>query len=120
MKHRGEIVSKLVYQKGWSKVKLAEELGINRQTLYNQLDKAEMKLPYIIKIGKLLDVDFLELIPDLKKEYEELQKFPDLHEDFEVQAIEPIEMMISLDGTQETLTRLFRRLTAINNSLRLD
>lgn len=118
MEHRGEIVSQVLRQKGINLTQLAPDLGIRRQTLYNQLDMANMKTTYILKIGELIGVDFTELIPSLKKEIlntTEIQE--EERPDYGID-IEPLSMMVTLDGTIGNLEKLFHRLTKINEALR--
>lgn len=118
MEHRGEIVSQVVRQKGTNLTKLADDIGIRRQTLYNQLDMADMKTSYILKIGELIGVDFLELMPGLKKELlttSEVQE--EVRPDYGLD-IEPVSMMVTLDGSIGGLEKLIHRLTRINEALR--
>lgn len=53
---------------GKSKRQIAKDIGINRQTLYNQMELEEPRLDIFLKVGKLIDHDFSKEIPELKIE----------------------------------------------------
>lgn len=58
MKHRGEIVAKAVNESGYSKTKLAKQLGKSRQWLYDAFENPNLSIETIIEIGKIIHVDF--------------------------------------------------------------
>jgi hypothetical protein len=58
VKHRGEIVATAVNESGYSKTKLAKQLGKSRQWLYDAFDNPNLSIETIIEIGKIIHVDF--------------------------------------------------------------
>lgn len=121
MPHIGEIVYKTFHQMGFSKAEIAKAIGMSRHGLYRQLEKADMKISYVLKIGEYIGVDFLEMIPSLKKEVVEVEEFKE-QEDREPYpspepVSEPLEITIKLDGTPGTLERLIQRLRAVNQAI---
>lgn len=111
--HRGEIVEKTIRSKGINITKLAEEIGVSKPTIYNQLERADMNTSYILKIGEVLNVDFSKFIPgldgDMPHEYASDIAIPAYKK-----PAEPLEIVIRLDGTDRTLSELVQRLTRLN------
>ncbi|ACE05709.1 hypothetical protein Aasi_0269 [Candidatus Amoebophilus asiaticus 5a2] len=68
MIHRGHIVEKIVRKSGYSLTKLAEKLGISRNTLYNRFDNANLGYRFIMDVGNIIHYDFTLDFPEIKKE----------------------------------------------------
>ena len=115
MPHLGEIVTKAIAQKGFSKASVARGISLSRHGLDYQLDRANMKLGYILKIGDYIGVDFLDLIPSLKKEAIDLKTVQEQEQEFDLK--DSIEMKVRLDGSESTLRHLIAKLTRINESI---
>ncbi len=88
MKHQGEIVEKAVRESGISIVRLAERLGLSRQTVYNIFDNPVVPWDTVTKIGYIINHDFSkEIKPKVNKEtYKEAETpsnyyFRDLNEE---------------------------------------
>lgn len=117
MEHRGEIVLKILTQRGINKTEMADKLNVKRQTLYNQLENPNMKTHYILKIGEVLNFDFAEVIPSLKRELKEMPTARAVEEEADVENDE-LDVTIHLDGTDETLKKIIEKLTRVNEALR--
>jgi uncharacterized protein YifN (PemK superfamily) len=77
-----------------------------------------MSASYILKIGEILNVDFTKYIPDLHEDIpEEMVNEPEVTYE---RKIDPLQMVVSLDGTEDTLQKLLDRLTRVNRSLRIE
>lgn len=119
MQHRGEIVKKILTQKGTNITKMADDLGYKRQTLYNQLDRADMFDSYILKIGEYIGYDFSELIkgiditPSSPTKWEEEQGPYEQDDDL----YDELDVTVKLDGTDETLKKIFAKLQRVNTAL---
>jgi len=118
MEHRGEIVLKIMTQHGVNKSDMADKLNIKRQTLYNQLENANMKTHYILKIGEEIGFDFSEVIPSLKKELKGTPIAKPQENKEELIEKEELDVTIHLDGSEETLQKIFKKLTRVNDALR--
>lgn len=70
MKHKGQIVEKIVRKSGYSLTKLAKSLGISRNTLYNRFDNPNLGYRFIIDVGNIIHYDFTLDFPEIKKEHE--------------------------------------------------
>ena len=66
--HRGEIVERAVRSSGFSIKKLAEKLGISRNTLYNRFKDPELGAIFIEKVSNIIHYDFTTQIPELQTE----------------------------------------------------
>lgn len=115
--HIGEIVTKAIAQKGFSKTDVADAIGMSRTNLYRQLDRADMKIGHVLKVGEFIGVNFLELIPALRKEMidsPDISMVNEQQEDYEKVELEPLEMTVRLDGSERTLNQWIQRLRALN------
>jgi hypothetical protein len=65
MKHRGEIVLKAIQDSGIPKSHVAEAVGYTTRHFYSMLDKANLSLELIIKIGKFIHHDFKNDLPEI-------------------------------------------------------
>ena len=68
MTHRGEIVEKAIRRSGFSLTKLAEKVGISRNTLYNKFKDADLSYAFIMEVGKVIHYDFTLTFPEMKTE----------------------------------------------------
>jgi transcriptional regulator with XRE-family HTH domain len=68
MVHKGQIVEKIVRQSGYSLTKLAERLGIGRNTLYNRFANENLSYHFIMEVGKIIHYDFAICFPEIKQE----------------------------------------------------
>jgi transcriptional regulator with XRE-family HTH domain len=72
--HRGEIVEKILRKSGYSLTKIAKQLGISRNTLYNKFENANLSYHFIMKVGKIVYYDFTIDFPEIKEEVDLLDK----------------------------------------------
>ena len=66
MKHKGEIVKKRVKESGVAVTEVAKRVGVCSKTMYNKYHKIDLKIDFIIKVGKAIYHDFSEDFPELK------------------------------------------------------
>ncbi len=67
MKHRGEIVKKVLELKGTNLTWLAKELKVTTRSLYNWFETSDLPLEKIVKVGLAIDYEFAQEFPDLAK-----------------------------------------------------
>jgi transcriptional regulator with XRE-family HTH domain len=77
MKHRGEIVRFAIEKSGMNKSAVAERMGISRKALYNWFDVMTLAWDKIFEIGKIINHDFSEDFPELKRP-DEIVREPDV------------------------------------------
>jgi len=65
LKHRGEILAKVIRDKKVKIAPLAKRMGIDRGTVYRHMEDPELSLDYIAQYGKALDYDFSKDFPEL-------------------------------------------------------
>lgn len=65
--HRGEIVEKAVRNSGLPIKKLAERLGISRNTLYSRFRDPEVSYKFIAAVSNVVHYDFLIDFPELEE-----------------------------------------------------
>lgn len=65
LKHRGEILSKVIREKNVKISPLAKKMGLDRGTIYRHMDDPELSLDYITQYGKALDYDFSKDFPEI-------------------------------------------------------
>jgi hypothetical protein len=58
MLHRGELLQKILDKKKVNKTKLAKDFKIDRGTLYNWFDTANLSFEILLKVGKYIQHDF--------------------------------------------------------------
>lgn len=66
MKHRGQVVEKMIRTSGYTITHVAERLGINRNTVYNRLSLPNLDYDFIMEIGNVIHHDFTEEFPEIK------------------------------------------------------
>lgn len=67
IRHIGEIVYKAIKSKKYSIGYISKKIGITRNTLYKKLKKEDLALDFVIKIGNIIEYDFLNDVPELEK-----------------------------------------------------
>lgn len=67
MKHRGEILNKIVTQLNVNKTKLAERIGYDRTTYYSHIKKADLDFAILWAYGKAIPYDFTKEFPEMRK-----------------------------------------------------
>ena len=72
MKHRGEIVEDAIRRSGFSIKKLAERLGISRNTLYNRFRDPELSYEFINAVSNIIHYNFAIDFPEMIAEENEL------------------------------------------------
>ena len=77
MKHRGEIVEKIIRQSHIPISEIARKIGYNRKSIYDFFHNAELPLDTILKIGKVIRYDFRNEFPELFSFKNELNDFPE-------------------------------------------
>lgn len=68
MKHKGQIVEKIVRRSGYSITKLAKKLQISRNTLYNRFANPNLGYSFIMDVGSIIHYDFTIDFPEIKVE----------------------------------------------------
>lgn len=109
MTHRGQIIEKIIRRSGYSLTKLAEKLGITRNTLYNKFKKANLNYRFIIRVGNIIKYDFSYDFPEIKNH-------PDLMAQNALLVSGKEDMSAHLWRAEDRYTRLLER---YNNLLQL-
>jgi len=118
MLHRGEEVNRILKLKGVNITSLADQIKKTRQALYKQLKKADMSSHYINQIGIAIGYDFRKVIPNLEQDDSNNVVGSQTRSIQNVAAFDPVNFTIKLDGSEETLERLFVTLKALNDNIR--
>lgn len=116
MVHRGDIVQKVLIRKNVNKTALAAKMGMSRNNLYKQLERDDMSVNHILHIGRLINVDFSQLIPGLDSDLSYPSMVNEPLEPYRTK--KEIEITIRLDGSDESLSKEIRNLKALNETLR--
>lgn len=90
LKHRGEILKKVITEQGVKISQIARKLNINRGTVYRHMDDPDLSIEHIMKYGEALGVDFSDYFPemiyivkDTPKRYGETKSYDELKRDAE-------------------------------------
>ncbi len=80
--HKGKIVEKIVRSRGYKLTLLASRLRMSRSTLYKQFKMRNLSDSFLFKLGKVLEVDFRSVFPELRYSvlYEPVDVDPLTHE----------------------------------------
>jgi hypothetical protein len=70
MMHRGQLVEKIVRNSGYSLTRLAERLGISRNTLYNRFTESHLGYRFIMEVGNIIYYDFTIDFPEINQDPE--------------------------------------------------
>lgn len=65
MKHRGEIVERVVRDSGIPLTKIAKKMGKSRRWIYNVFEMPDLSLDLVLEFGKILHYDFSDEIPQI-------------------------------------------------------
>lgn len=57
-KHQGEILKQRIKESPFNVTRLADIMGIDRGTLYNAFDRAEVNPRILLQVGKIINHDF--------------------------------------------------------------
>lgn len=71
MKHRGEIVERVIRKSGLSLTILAAKLGISRNTLYNRFKEKNLSYDFILTVGSILHYNFALDFPEMLSDTQE-------------------------------------------------
>ncbi|AMR31719.1 hypothetical protein A0256_09930 [Mucilaginibacter sp. PAMC 26640] len=63
--HKGQIVEYIVRRNGYSITDLANELKVNRRSIYNYFQNPNLKFDVIYKIGLIVRHDFSKEFPEI-------------------------------------------------------
>jgi hypothetical protein len=66
MKHRGEIVEKVVRESGMPLTEIARRLNKSRRHIYNMFDNPNLSIDEIVEIGKIVNYDFSKEFTDVR------------------------------------------------------
>ena len=72
IKHKGQVVERIVRQNGYTLTRLAKRLNISRNTLYNKFSTPNLSFDFIRKVGEIISYDFSIDFPEMKREPEEI------------------------------------------------
>jgi len=67
MTHKGKIVENIIRKSGYSLTKLAEKLGISRNTLYKRFQNPNLDYGFILEVGNCIYYDFSNDFPEMKQ-----------------------------------------------------
>lgn len=67
-KHKGQIVERVVRQSGYTITRIAAQLGVSRNTLYNKFESPSLSFEFIRKVGGIISYDFSRDFPEIKRE----------------------------------------------------
>lgn len=65
MKHRGEILEKVVRNSKISLTRIAEAIGYNRTSIYNHFKEPDLDFGILFKYGRALEHDFTVEFPEM-------------------------------------------------------
>lgn len=74
MKHRGEVLNKIVTQLNISKTKLVKRVGYDRTTYYSHIKKEDLDYAILWAYGKAIPYDFTKDFPEMKEHIPEYTK----------------------------------------------
>ncbi|MEL6539408.1 MAG: hypothetical protein AAFP93_01365 [Bacteroidota bacterium] len=75
-KHRGEIVEEIFRKSGYSLSRLAKDMMISRNTVYNRFKDPNLSLDFIQELGDIIRYDFAQVFPEIEKDpAEEKQRY---------------------------------------------
>ncbi|HEY0056317.1 MAG TPA: hypothetical protein VGB63_13255 [Pedobacter sp.] len=112
----GETVKKAVYDElqPVSITKIAKLVGLSRTRLYGILEEPEMEVKYILKLGKILNVDFSKKVKGYDEHVAELAKFEDIEVQYgtrkENEASDLLDLQRKYIAALEDIIRLKREL----------
>eukprot|EP01132_Coremiostelium_polycephalum_P002972 gene2972-3710_t len=115
MVHRGQILEKIVRKSGFSLTKLAEKLGISRNTLYNRFDNANVGYRFIMDVGHIIHYDFSIDFPEMKQEPNLIGDYPVLVTNRENKSAELWRVETKYTNLLEKYTKLLGILVKIAN-----
>jgi len=67
MKHRGEIFKKALEESGVKVIHLAKAIKVDKKTIYNWYSTPNIPLEKLVEIGKVLNYDFSQDVPEMAK-----------------------------------------------------
>jgi len=62
--HAGEAVEKVVRRQGFKLTELAQQLNVNRRTLYNWFRQPDLSIEIVCRIGSVIRHDFSKELPE--------------------------------------------------------
>ena len=68
IKHKGQVVERVIRQSGLSLTDVARRLGISRNTLYNKFGNPNLSFDFIKRVGQIVNHDFTVDFPEMKPE----------------------------------------------------
>lgn len=80
MIHRGEIVEQAVRASGHKLSQLALKLGKSRKWLYDAFENPMLSIEHILEIGRIIHHDFIQDIPELRRNYLQTDNAPEVEE----------------------------------------
>lgn len=66
MKHRGEVLSRVVTQNNVNITKLLERIGYERTSYYSHIKKSNLDFSILLLYGKAIPYDFTNDFPEMK------------------------------------------------------
>lgn len=67
MVHRGEILQKAIRESGMPVTRVARAVHKSRRWIYNQFERPDVPLDFLIEIGRVIYYDFSPEIPELRR-----------------------------------------------------
>lgn len=113
-KHRGAIVEGAIRKSGFSFKKLAERLGISRNTLYNRFKEPKLNYEFIIAVGNITHYDFTIDFPELQEEANALNERPVSY--INRDAVELLKLEKKYIGLLERYNKLLGFLARLSNT----
>lgn len=78
MVHQGEILDKRIKEKGIPIIQIAKMIGVNRATIHNAINSAQVKPKLLLSVGKIIGHNFAEDF----REFSELRVFMEPQEPY--------------------------------------
>lgn len=117
MDHRGEFIRKMAMAKFGSVAEAARQLDKARGTLYRYFDTPNLSDEIFLKLGRQMGEDLRKVDPKLLRAFSD-EPAIDLVSNYMSQVnTENAILTVMLDGKQETLRAVIRKLTAVSNAL---
>jgi len=85
MKHRGEVLNRVVTRLKVNKTKLAERIGYDRTTYYSHIKKEDLDFAILWAYGKAIPYDFTREFPEMEtyilEDNKEIRNFEEMKTD---------------------------------------
>lgn len=116
--HIGNLIREVLDKKKIVHRRVADELNMSQQNFAGLLKRKSPDVATVIKIGQVINFDFLEIIHKENVQEFEGNTVQEPAPKYEARAaVNKVPVVVELDGTNETLNYWLSKLTAINSVL---